>query len=151
MPNIASILKEEIIRVARKEIRNEIASLRKTVTTQRSDIAELKRRAIAAEKGLGALNKARAKQAKPIEPTTDASPASGLRFSAKGLASNRKRLGLSAEQFGLLVGVGSQSIYNWESGEARPREHFRTAIANLKTVGKREANARLEALRERSN
>lgn len=51
VPNTASILKEEIIRVARKEIRNEIASLRKTVTTQRSDIAELKRRAIAAEKG----------------------------------------------------------------------------------------------------
>ena len=151
MPNLASILKEEIIRVARKEIRIEIASLRKMVTTQRSDIAELKRRAMAAEKGLGALNRALAKQAKPVEPITDASTASGLRFSAKGLASNRKRLGLSAEQFGLLVGVGSQSIYNWEAGEARPREHFRAAIAKLKTIGKREANARLEALKERSS
>lgn len=34
MPNIASILKEEIIRVARKEIRNELASLRKPPTDQ---------------------------------------------------------------------------------------------------------------------
>lgn len=147
MPNIASILKEEIIRVARKEIRNEIASLRKTVNSQRSDITELKRRVLAAEKGLGVLNKARAKQAPAVEPNTDASAAKGLRFNATSLASNRKRLGLSAEQFGLLVGVASQSIYNWEAGESRPRERYLGAIAELKTISKKEAGARLEALK----
>jgi len=149
MPNIASILKEEISRIARKEIRNEIATLRKAVTTQRSEIAELKRRAAGAEKELGALNKSRAKQqAQAAEAPTDASARKGLRFSAKGLASNRKRLGLSAEQFGLLVGVAGQSVYNWEAGDSRPRERFLPAIAALKTIGKKEASARLRALKE---
>ena len=151
MPNIASILRDEIIRVARKEIRNEIASLRKAVAAQRSDIAELKRRALAAEKGLAALNKLLAKQVKPTEPEPASPPARGLRFSAKGLASNRKRLGLSAEQFGLLVGAGSQSIYNWEAGDARPREGYLGAIAELKSIGKKEAKARLLALNEASS
>lgn len=149
MPNIASTLKEEITRIARKEVRNEIANLRKAVTTQRSEIAELRRRAAIADKELGAVNKARAKQQAPSEQrSTDASAKKGLRFSAKGLASNRKRLGLSAEQFGLLVGVAGQSIYNWEAGQSRPRERFLPAIAELKKIGKKGASARLHALKE---
>ena len=151
MPNIAAILKEEITRVARKEIRNEIAGLRKAVTTQRSEIADLKRRALAAEKQVSALTKASVKQqAQAVEAQTDTSPAKGLRFSAKGLASNRKRLGLSAEQFGLLVGVGGQSIYNWEAGAARPRERFLMAITELKAISKKEVAARLQATKAQS-
>ena len=84
-------------------------------------------------------------QAQAVEAQTDTSPAKGLRFSAKGLASNRKRLGLSAEQFGLLVGVGGQSIYNWEAGAARPRERFLMAITELKAISKKEVAARLQA------
>jgi hypothetical protein len=45
MPNVASVLKSEIARVARKEVRAEIASLKKAASAYRSDIAELKRRA----------------------------------------------------------------------------------------------------------
>jgi DNA-binding transcriptional regulator YiaG len=147
MPNIASILKEEILRVARKEIRNEIAILRKAVTTQRSDIAELKRRVLAAERQVSALTKMRSKlEARGAQPQAEVSSVKKTRFSAKGLASNRKRLGLSADKLGLLVGVGGQSIYNWEAGTARPRESFLTAIAELNKIGKKEATARLLAM-----
>ena len=44
MPNIASILKEEIVRLARREIRNEIERLKKSAAQHRSDIVGLKRR-----------------------------------------------------------------------------------------------------------
>ena len=44
MSNIASVLKEEISRIARKEIRRETASLKKSSTMYRSEIAALKRR-----------------------------------------------------------------------------------------------------------
>jgi hypothetical protein len=36
-----------------------------------------------------------------------------VRFSAMGLASNRKRLGLSTEAFGRLVGATGQGVYAW--------------------------------------
>ena len=63
------------------------------------------------------------------------------RFSAKGLASQRKRLGLSAQALGKLIGVSGLSIYHWESGKARPRSNHLPAIAALKTLGKNEAAA----------
>ena len=42
--NVASVLKEEISRISRKEIRRETSSLKKSSTTYRSEIAALKRR-----------------------------------------------------------------------------------------------------------
>jgi DNA-binding transcriptional regulator YiaG len=69
-----------------------------------------------------------------------------LRFSAKGLASQRRRLGLSAEACGALVGATGQSVYKWESGKIRPRARHLPAIAALRKMGRREAAARLTEL-----
>jgi hypothetical protein len=44
MPNIATILKAEILRLARKEVRSEVEGLKKASTLYRSEIAALKRR-----------------------------------------------------------------------------------------------------------
>ena len=144
MPNIATVLKDEIARVARKEVRSEIDSLKKAASTHRAEIATLKRRTHALEQDLRRLSKAnpkpRAIAAEDLDPQT-------LRFSAKGLASQRKRLGLSADDCGLLVGASGQSIYNWESGTARPRTSHLAAIAVLRTLGKKAAASRLEALK----
>jgi DNA-binding XRE family transcriptional regulator len=79
-------------------------------------------------------------------PTESNGSPNTFRFSAKGLASLRQRLGLSAADCGLLVGASSQSIYNWEEGKVRPRAKHLPAIAALRSLGKREATARLEAL-----
>lgn len=144
MSNIASLLKTEISRLARKEVRAETEGLKKSVTTYRAEIAALKRRTQALELELRRLSKAHAK-AVPIE--TQAQPSQKLRFTAKGLASQRRRLGLSASDVGLLVGASGQSIYNWEEGKAHPRAKHLAAIAALRTMGKKEASARLASLR----
>ncbi len=145
MPNIASIFKDEIIRVARKEIRSEVANLKKAVTAHRSEIAALKRRALDLEKVIRGLQKAKQK----AQPAAAADiPQKPIRFSANGLASQRTRLALSAEDCGLLVGASGQSIYNWEAGKARPRAVHLAAIAALKGLGKKTAAARLNELRE---
>ena len=146
MPNIASVLKDEIARVARKEVRAEIAVLKKASSTHRGEIAALKRRALTLEQELRRLGKGRTKTAPTV---TEEGVSIKHRFSAKGLASQRKRLGLSAHDCGLLVGASSQSIYNWEAGSARPREKHLAAIASLRTMGKKEAAARLETLPSR--
>jgi DNA-binding transcriptional regulator YiaG len=67
-----------------------------------------------------------------------------IRFVAKGLVSQRKRLGLSASHFGELAGVSGQSIYNWERGTTYPRTEQLAQLVALRGVGKREAQARLE-------
>jgi DNA-binding transcriptional regulator YiaG len=145
MPNIASVLKSEISRVARKVLRAETEGLKKALAGCRSEIAALKRRSQALEQELRSLRRAVPK----VQPTADAdaSESRPLRFSAKGLASQRTRLGLSAEDCGLLVGTSGQSVYNWEAGKARPRAKHLPAIAALREIGKKEAAARLASLR----
>jgi len=143
MPNIASILKSEIARVARKEVRGEIMGLKKAAGFYRAEIAALKRRVHAMEQDLRRLDRASVKLAPAV---TNEANSKALRFSAKGLASQRQRLALSALECGLLVGASGQSIYNWEQGKARPQAKHLPAIASLRTLGKREAAARLAAL-----
>jgi transcriptional regulator with XRE-family HTH domain len=68
-----------------------------------------------------------------------------VRFSAKSLAAQRKRLGLSAAALARLLGVSALSVYKWESGNTRPRAKQIQAIAALRGMGKREAAQRLES------
>jgi len=145
MPNLASILKSEIARVARKEVRGETLGLKGAASACRAAIAALKRRSEALEKELSRLSKASAKAA-PVAASEVSSKA--LRFSPKSLASQRRRLGLPADACGLLMGASGQSIYNWEQGKARPQAKHLPAIAALRTLGKKEAAARLASLLE---
>lgn len=145
MPNIAVLLKSEIARVARKEVRAETESLKKATGTYRAEIAELKRRLRALEQELRRIGKD-AHKAK-AEPEAGEDDGSSLRFNSKGFASHRKRLGLTAAECGLLVGSSALSVYKWEGGRARPRAKFLPAIAAFRALGKKEAAARLEAAR----
>ena len=145
MPNIASILKAEIARVARKEVRTGTERLQKAASAYRSELAELKRRCRALEQQLRNVSRRPAKAAAASEGGDESGQK--LRFSAKGLVSQRRRLGLSAHDCGLLVGASGQSIYKWEDGSARPRAKNVEAIAKLRTMGKREAAAQLAELR----
>ncbi len=83
----------------------------------------------------------------PIDTPSQASDARAVRYSAKSLQSNRRRLGLSAADYGKLIGVSNKTVYRWESGKARPRKQQIAAYAALRTLGKNEARARLEALK----
>lgn len=151
MPNIASVLKGEISRVARKEVRAETERLKKAVAAQRAEIISLKRRILELEKQLKALSRSApsggALKASASPAAESDGDAAGLRFRAKGMATNRKRLGLSAEDFGVLVGATGKSVYLWEQGKSKPRAKNLTAIAALRGIGKREVVARVEALK----
>jgi DNA-binding XRE family transcriptional regulator len=147
MTNIASLLKAEISRVARKQARGETLGLKKALSNCRSEIVALKRRTQALEAELRRLLKA---SVRDVSAPQEKPAARALRFSAKGLASQRRRLGLSAQDCGLLVGTSGQSVYNWEDGKARPRVKHRQALAALRSMGKKEAAARLAELKASS-
>lgn len=113
-------------------------------------MAAIKRRVAELEKQVKTLSKGSGRAGAP-GPTPSGRPSavesSGLRFRAAGMASNRKRLGLSAHDFGLLVGATGQSVYQWEQGKATPRPQNLAAIAALRGVGKKEVAARLAELK----
>lgn len=143
MSKIGSLLKDEILRLARKEVRTEIRSTKKASTQHRRDIAELKRQLRTLTAKLARSERRTLKQL-PASPGDEAKES--LRFSAKGLRSQRKRLGFSAAEYGKLVGVTQLSIYNWERGVTRPRREWLSVLAALRGLSKKEARARLEQL-----
>lgn len=139
MANLGSVFKDEITRLARKEVRAQIEPLKKAAGIYRREIAELKRQVALLARQAKAAGKARAMPAEQPEPAA-------TRFVAKGLRSLRARLGLSAAEFGKLAGASGQSVYNWESEKTVPRKSQLAVLAELRGLGKREAQARLAEL-----
>ena len=135
MPNIASVLKSEIERIARKEIRAQIESLKKSVSSHRTEIAGLKRLVHSLEQELRRFGKSLPKEA----PAAAESTSKSVRFSAADLAAQRKRLGLTINGCALLLGTAGKSIYRWENGKAQPREAYWPSIAALHTLSKEQA------------
>ena len=154
MPNIGTLLKEEITRLSRKEVRRQLQPSARSSAQYRRHIAALRRQVSTLERKLAQLQRS----ARPSAPAeANGAGTQKVRFVAKGLKSQRSRLGLSASEYGRLIGVSAQSVYNWEQGHAVPRAEQLRRIAALRGVGKRAAQARLEALgskeptRRRSN
>jgi len=147
MPNIGSVLKEEIVRLSRRESRSQVDSTRKATIGHRREIAALKRDIAQLKRQVALLSR----KALGPQAVVAAEPnGKSARFSAKGLRVHRERLGLSADDFGKLLGVSAQSVYNWELEKARPRAELVRKVAALRGIGKRDAKSRLAELRAAS-
>jgi DNA-binding transcriptional regulator YiaG len=143
MPNIGALLKQEIARLSRREVRVQVQATKKASAQHRRHIAALRRQVAALERQMLLLQRRLLRM--PVE-TANGSPAPKVRFVAKSLRSQRRRAGLSAADYARLLGVSAQSIYNWEHGHATPRPAQLGSIAALRGIGKREAQRRLEQL-----
>ena len=139
MTTFVNQLKSEIARIAKKEIRAETQQLKKSSAQYRSDIAALKRHIVALEATVKKLSKG---QLKPVLKV-DKESSTPLRFRASGFATLRKKLDLSAEQMGKLIGVTAQSVYHWEAEKSRSRASQLPAIAAARKLTKKEAWAKL--------
>lgn len=146
MANFAKALKDEVSRLARKEIRTEMASTRKAVSQYRREIAKLKRQVDDQRRQIEFLE--RQEKRRVSAPQVEEKVAERARFSPRGLASHRKKLGLSAADYAKLVGVSMLSIYHWEGGKSRPRDAQLAKLVAVRDLGVREARKRLELLAE---
>jgi DNA-binding transcriptional regulator YiaG len=137
-PNIASVLKDEIVRLARKEVRKEVEALKKANASLRAKTAELSRQVTDLQRALKS-----AQRATPPQPAASTTESTHLRFSPSRLKAQREKLGLSAKAFGQLIGVSQLTVYNWEGEKSRPSAENLAAIASLRGIGKRALEARL--------
>ena len=145
MANLAVALKEEIRRLARKEIKSQTGSTAQAVARYRREIAMLKRQLREHEKKITFLEAQERKRLEQPEVAEDATD--GIRFSARSVKAQRKRTGLSAANYAKLVGVSELTVYNWELGKSRPRQEQLVSLVGLRGIGKREAQAKLDLLK----
>jgi len=142
----ASVFKTEVSRIARKEVRQLVSPILKTAGTRRHDVAALKREVETLKKQIARLSKRALPSPieKNVEELESKTGRSAPRFRREGLITLRKRLDLSAQDFGRLIGVSALSIYSWESGKAHPRRAQVVKLAAVRHIGKKEAAERLQ-------
>jgi DNA-binding transcriptional regulator YiaG len=144
MSSLAVALKDEIRRLARKEIKAHTASTSRAVALYRKEIAALKRQAREQSKKIAFLESQDRKR-------VDSPPAAnggldGSRFSARSVKAQRRKTGLSAADYAKLIGVSGLTIYNWEQAKSRPRKEQLASLIAVRGLGKRQAQLKLEAL-----
>ena len=144
MANLTSLLNEQIRRLSAREITSREKMIRRITAQHRRDIASLKRQVAGLRKTVTFLQGCEEKRVGSFAPTPES--ADGLRFRADGLRSHRARLGLSAQDYGKLVGVSGLSIYAWEASRSKPRQAQLAKLSAVRGLGLREAMARLQLL-----
>ena len=149
MPNIASLLKSEILRLAGKAVRSAVKPLKSEKIALKKAVRDLRKRVARLEKDQALLV---AEQQRHRKLVVGALPAEKLtiRVTAKGMRSLRRKLGLTQVEFARLVGVSSQNVYQWEhkQGAIRVRDATRKAIFAVRDLGAREAKRRLRDMAE---
>ena len=145
MPNIANILKSEIQRLAKKEVKAATAPLHKTILSLRKELSALKKN----QKVTARSTQASARS--PINAnkiSTDKVKGPRLRPTGKTIATLRQKFGMTQSDFGKLLDVSNATILKWEKteGALNMRTASRQAFITIQKLGAKAARAQLEAL-----
>lgn len=134
MPNIMSVLKAEITRLARKEAKREVAPVKKANAGYRGLIAGLRRQIAVLQREVAALKKSGLSPAKAVAAVQE--PAGRFWITGKGVKTLRKRLGLTQAKFGRLAGVSVPTVIKWEGAKGKAPIRLKAAIARLQAIRK---------------
>jgi DNA-binding transcriptional regulator YiaG len=137
MGKMETALKDEIVRLARREARRMNAK-------SAEDLRRLKQRLSVLEREMRALKKTRAKeQAKAkirvATETVASDEGPQTRIGPKLIRALRKRLGITQAELAKLVGVSTITVGTWETGKSRPKPETKARVVALRTLGRREA------------
>ena len=150
MPNLAALLKEEISKIVRKEVQDQVRELKKTVLEQRDALARLEK-----QSGPAKAKAAAKPAAKPAAKSAAAKPAAKVskapaddkrkqpRISPDTIKKHRKRLKLSQAQLGELLNVSTNTVLRWEAGTSKPRSKHLPALAQLRSKSLRDLKQQL--------
>ncbi len=150
MTAFSEAFRTEVLRMARKEIKGELESLRKTIAAQRSEIVELKRGLKDLISQVKVLHKPTARhvnsgKAEAAEANASVRRPRRFQFNAEALATKREQLGISQQAMAALLEASTLSLSRWEKGAVIPRAAQLERIQVVLKMGKREALAKLQA------
>jgi len=140
MTDLAIALKSEISRLARKELKAQLEPLKRSAAQSKAQLAALREEVSALKRQIRLLEKSARHL---VDQSAAGERTLRQRFTAKGFATMRSRLGLSYAEMGRLIGASDQSVRKWEDGVAVPRLKYQQAIFALRGVGKRMIAGRL--------
>ena len=141
MPNLNQVFREEISRLARREVKQIVEPLQKQIRDLRGKVRKQRRELEKLEKELAG----KADKERVIAPRT-VSEEDDVRIHKGSVKKHRERLGISQREMALLLDVSPLTISNWETDKSSPSGKNRLAFAELRGMGVREVWQRLEMI-----
>jgi DNA-binding transcriptional regulator YiaG len=137
MGKLEGIIKSEIMRLAKREVRKVSVPLSRDVRLMRSAVSELRKAVLTLERLASQQQKELGKKEVPLNATPEELKIA--RFSPRLFRSLRKHLGISQKELAVLAGVTVGAVHQWESGRFRPKQDKKAVIVALRKIGRQEA------------
>jgi len=142
MGKLEGIVKSEIVRLAKREIRKVSTPLGRDVRSLKSTVSQLRKTVFTLERLAAQQQKELRKGRIPLEAPPDEVKKS--RFSPRLIRNLRKRLRITQKEMATLAGVTVGAIYQWEQGIFEPRGKKKGVLVALRKLGRRAVKKLLE-------
>jgi len=142
MAKFEGIIKSEIMRLAKREIRKIAVPLGSDVRSLKSAVSQLRKAVLTLQRITANQQKVLEKGKKPLEAAPEEVKMS--RFSPRLIRSLRGHLGITQKELAILTGVTVGAIHQWESGQFKPSMKKKAVMVALRKLGRREVRKLLE-------
>jgi DNA-binding transcriptional regulator YiaG len=136
MGKLEGIIKEEIIRLAKREMRMKFVPLRRDLRSLKITARQLRKSVVGLQRFVNQQEKQ--KGPKPV-PEVTPEDMKKARFSPRLIKSLRKHLGVSQREMAKLAGVTVGSVFLWEKGKFEPKDDKKKVLVGLRKLGRQEA------------
>lgn len=134
MAKIEGVIKSEIMRLAKREVRAVFRPLKREVWQMGTMLSTL-------SKGIASLNRmAKELHLEEAKPKLEATPEEVKisRLTPERIQGLRKKLGISQRELGVLIGASLGTVAMWEKGKFKPKADKKAALVAVRKLKKRE-------------
>jgi DNA-binding transcriptional regulator YiaG len=136
MAKLEMILKAEIVRLSKREMRKVTVPLGREVRSLKSMVSHLRKTVSLLEKFAARQQSQMASDRSRLQAAPE--EMKKARFSPRLIRLLRKRLRITQRELAALAGVTVGAIYQWEQGLFEPRDDKKGALVALRKLGRRE-------------
>jgi DNA-binding transcriptional regulator YiaG len=145
MGKVEGIIKSEIARLAKREVRKVSGPLGRDLRSLKSVVSQLRRTVLGLQRittiQQKELEKGKMVLEAPLEEVKES------RFSPRLIRSLRRHLGITQKELAVLTGVTVGAVHLWESGQFKPSMKKKAVMVALRKLGRREVRKLLESKR----
>ena len=142
MAKFETIIKSEIVRLAKREVRKIAVPLGRDVRYLKSVVSQLRKAVLTLQRITASQQKELEREKKPLEAAPEEVKLS--RFSPRLIRSLRRHLRITQKELAILTGVTVGAVHQLESGQFKPSMKKKAAIVALRKLGRREVGKLLE-------
>jgi len=142
MGKVEGIIKSEIVRLARREIRKISVPLGRDVWSLKSAVSQIRKAVLTLQRITASQQKELDKGKTPLEATPEEVKES--RFSPRLIGSLRRHLGITQKELAILTGVTVGAAHLWEIGKFKPSMKKKAVMVALRKLSRREVRKLLE-------